>query len=67
MPSLNQEIVIISRMQRCTNNQSASYFRSFLDTNMTATPEIPVYTIDNKPGLRRRYEMRCLPDCLVDK
>jgi hypothetical protein len=54
-------------MPRCTGNQSASYFRSFLDSNMTATPEIPVYSIDAKAGLRKRYDKRCLADCFIDK
>lgn len=54
-------------MQRCNGNQSASYYRSFLDGNNTATPDIPVYSIDSKAGLRRRYEKKCLPGCLNDK
>jgi len=29
--------------------------------------EIPVYTVDNKNGLRPRYEKRCMPDCLIDR
>ena len=52
---------------RCYANQSVSYFRSFLDANNTATPDIPVFSIDSKPGLRKRYEKQCLPDCVQDR
>lgn len=52
---------------RCNANQSVAYFRSFLDSNNTGTPDIPVFSIDSKPGLRRRFEKPCLPDCTQDR
>ena len=53
--------------QRCNGNQSVAYYRSFIDANKTATPDIPVFTIDSKPGLRRRYEKSCPADCIQDR
>ncbi len=53
-------------MDRCNANQSVSYYRSFLDTNNMATPDIQVYSIDSKAGLRTRYNKPCLPDCVQE-
>ncbi len=30
-------------------------------------PEIQVYSVDSKNGLRPRYDKRCMPDCLIDR
>ena len=54
-------------MGRCLANQSVSYYRSFIDSNNSPTPEIQVYSIDNKPGLRTRYEKQCVVDCIQDR
>ena len=54
-------------MERCSSNQSVAYFRSFIDANQTATPDLPVFYIDNKPDLRRRYEKICPADCIQDR
>jgi hypothetical protein len=52
---------------RCNANQSVSYYRSFIDVNKTATADIPVFYIDNKPGLRSRIEKKCPADCTQDR
>ena len=54
-------------MQRCTGNQSVSYYRSFIDANNTATPDIPVFSINNKVGLRQRFEKACPTKCIKDR
>jgi hypothetical protein len=54
-------------MQRCTGNQSVAYFRSFIDANNTATPDLPVFYIQNKAGLQRRYDKPCPADCTQDR
>jgi hypothetical protein len=54
-------------MERCSANQSASYYRSFIDSNNSPTPDIPVYFVDNKPGLRSRYDKQCPSDCIQDR
>jgi len=54
-------------MQRCTGNQSVSYYRSFIDANNNATPEIPVFSINNKVGLRQRFEKPCPTKCIKDR
>jgi hypothetical protein len=52
---------------RCSGNQSVSYYRSFIDSNKTTTPDLPVFTMDSKPGLRRRFEKPCPADCIQDR
>jgi len=59
--------VIGDNIQRCTSNQSVSYYRSFIDANNAATPEIPVVTIDSKVGLRQRFEKACPTKCIKDR
>ena len=54
-------------MERCSANQSVAFFRSFLDSNQTVTPDLPVFYIDNKPDLRRRYQKICPSDCIQDR
>ncbi len=54
-------------LERCTPNQSAVYYRSFLDSNNTPTADIPVFYIDNKAGLRSRYDKPCRDDCVDDR
>ena len=54
-------------MERCSSNQSVAFFRSFIDRNQTATPDLPVFYIDNKVGLRKRYEKPCPGDCIQDR
>lgn len=54
-------------MPRCLANQSVSYYRSFIDSNNNPTPEIQVYSVDSKAGLRTRYNKECLLDCIQDR
>ena len=54
-------------MDRCSGNQSASFSRSFIDSNNSPTPDIQVYSVDNKPGLRTRFEKQCALDCVQDR
>ena len=54
-------------MERCSANQSVAYYRSFIDADKTPTPDLPVFNIDNKAGLRRRYEKPCPADCIQDR
>lgn len=55
-------------MPRCNANQSVAYYRSFIDSNKTATPDIPyLYYVEQKAGLPSRYYKMCKPDCYLDK
>ena len=54
-------------MERCSANQSVAFYWSFLAGNQIATPDLPVFNIDNKAGLRRRYEKPCPADCIQDR
>jgi hypothetical protein len=55
------------KMNRCTGNQSVAFYRSFLDASNTATPDIPVFSIDSKVGLRQRFEKACPSKCIQDR
>ena len=54
-------------MQRCSSNQSVAFYWSFIGANQTYTPDLPVFNIDSKAGLRRRYEKDCPADCTQDR
>jgi hypothetical protein len=41
--------------------------RSFIGNNQTYTPDLPVFNIDSKAGLRRRYEKVCPADCVQNR
>jgi hypothetical protein len=47
--------------------QSVSYYRSFIDPNATATPDIQLVNINNKAGLSTRYNKKCPADCYQDR
>ena len=46
---------------------SARFFRSFIDTNNTDIHRVSVVKISDKEGLQERYEKTCLQDCIQDR
>ena len=55
-------------MDRCNSNQSGAYFYSFIGTNNNiATPDLQIYSVDSKAGLRGRYDKVCPADCIQDR
>jgi hypothetical protein len=54
-------------MVRCSANQSVAFYWSFLGANQTITPDLPVFYINNKAGLRKRYEKPCPADSIQDR
>ena len=53
------------RFERCTPIQSATYYRSFMDVNQTATADLPVKTMTD--AVRERYSKVCPQDCRQDR
>ena len=56
-------------MDRCASNQSAAYFYSFIDNNdnKISTPDLQIYRVDGKAGLKTRYDKVCPADCIQDR
>jgi hypothetical protein len=44
-----------------------AFYRSFRYSDNGTIPDVPLLFIDNKPGLRRRYEKPCPKDCVDDR
>ena len=71
-----------NNMYRCNAKQSASFQRSFIDsddsvapatpvtpltTATTDTPAVQVVTMDNSASFRPRFEKTCPTDCILDR
>ena len=54
-------------MIRCSPEQSAIFYRSFIDSNKTSINRINVTKISDKAGLQDRYDKECLQDCIQDR
>ena len=54
-------------LKRCSPAQSASYYRSFIDTNNTQIQRVKVVNIADQSGLQTRYDKECIQDCIQDR
>ena len=54
-------------IERCRPNQAVTYYTSLLEQNTTTSSNPAIVYIDNKAGLRKRYDKKCLADCLDDR
>ena len=52
---------------RCSLNQSASFYRSFLDTDPNPAAGIDIVKIESKPEFKSLFEKKCPKDCLQEK
>ena len=54
-------------LKRCNVEDSARFYRSFIDTNNTDIFRVNVVNISTKEGLKDRYDKTCIQDCIQDR
>ena len=54
-------------LTRCNVEDSARFYRSFIDTNNTHIFRVNVVNISTKEGLKDRYDKTCIQDCIQDR
>ncbi len=54
-------------MKRCTPLQSATFYRSFLDSNKTAIDRIDLIDISDRADIKLKHDKACIQDCVQDR